>query len=177
MQLEPANWVHCSVVDIESLRLDLLSALEFVADPAFGGNAMFVGRVRDHNQGRPVVGISYDIFDPLALEVFARSAIAARTEFGAAMKLYVAHAKGRLAVGDIAVVVAVGTPHRDQAFRACRAVIEAVKHQAPVWKQEHYADGDSAWSEGCSLCAAPASSLEEGAIAGHGTPFATCDPR
>jgi molybdopterin synthase catalytic subunit len=49
-------------------------------------------------------------------------------------------------------VVAAGTPHRDEAFRACRLAIEAVKHEAPIWKQEHYVDGDSAWSEGCSLC-------------------------
>src|SRR5690606_39895177 len=59
-------------------------------------------------------------------------------------------------LGDLAVVVAAGTPHRDEAFRACREVIEAVKHTSPIWKQEHYADGDSAWSEGCSLCDAGA---------------------
>jgi molybdopterin synthase catalytic subunit len=49
-------------------------------------------------------------------------------------------------------VVAAGTPHRDEAFRACRQVVEAVKHTSPIWKQEHYIDGDSIWSEGCSLC-------------------------
>ena len=68
------------------------------------------------------------------------------------LRIYVAHAKGELAVGDIAVVVAAGSRHRDEAFRACRAVIEGVKHRAPIWKQEHYVDGRSEWSEGCSLC-------------------------
>ena len=79
----------------------------------------------------------------------------------APLKVYVAHAKGRLAVGDIAVVVAAGTPHRDEAFRACRAVIEAVKHTSPIWKQEHYVDGSSEWSEGCSLCGSDESAMHE----------------
>ena len=91
--------------------------------------------------------------DALALAEFAQSGVAARGESGVAMKSYIAHAKGRLGIGDAAVVVAVGTPHRDEAFRACRLIIEAVKHRAPIWKQEHYLDGDSVWSEGCSLCA------------------------
>jgi molybdopterin synthase catalytic subunit len=78
------------------------------------------------------------------------------------LKLFIAHARGRLAVGDLAVVIAAGTPHRDEAFRACRQVIEAVKHTSPIWKQEHYADGDSVWSEGCSLCDAPAPQAEAG---------------
>lgn len=143
---------HCAVVDVAHGTLDAAAALEFVADPRFGGVALFVGRVRDHNHGREVLGISYDLFEPLALAIFARAAAEAEAACGTPLKIHVAHAKGRLAVGGIAVVVAVGSPHRDEAFRACRSVIEAVKHRAPIWKQEHYADGDSAWSEGCSLC-------------------------
>lgn len=132
--------------------LDPAEAIEFVSDPAFGGVDVFIGRVRDFNQGRTVVGISYDLFDALALNGFRQIMAEAAVAFGPKLKLYVAHAKGRLGIGDIAVVVAAGTPHRDEAFRACRQVIEAVKHTSPIWKQEHYQDGDSAWSEGCSLC-------------------------
>jgi len=143
---------HFEIVDVAQGRLDPAAALEFVADPAHGGIALFVGRVRDHNLGRAVTGISYDTFAPLALATFARAAAEARADCGPRLRLYVAHAQGRLAIGDLAVVVAAGTPHRDEAFRACRSVIEAVKHRAPIWKQEHYADGDSLWSEGCSLC-------------------------
>lgn len=147
-----ASRMHCAVLDVADGRLDPAAALEFVSDPAFGGITLFVGRIRDHNVGRSVTGISYDMFDPLALNVFADAARAAAAECGPRLKVYVAHAKGRLVVGDIAVVVAAGTPHRDEAFRACRSVIEAVKHTAPIWKQEHYVDGSSEWSEGCSLC-------------------------
>lgn len=143
---------QCAVVDIAADRLDAAAALEFVSDPGFGGYAMFVGKVQGRNLDRDVVGVSYDMFDALALAVFGQAVDEAQGQVGGRLKAHVSHAKGRLAVGDIAVVVAVGTPHRDEAFRACRAIIEAVKHRAPIWKQEHYADGDSVWSEGCSLC-------------------------
>lgn len=140
------------VVEIAEGKLDPAAALEFVSDPGFGGIAMFVGRVRDLNHGRDVTGISYDMFVPLALNGFAEIAAKAEQDFGGKLKLYIGHAKGRLGLGDLAMVVAAGTPHRDEAFRACRQVVEAVKHTSPIWKQEHYVDGDSVWSEGCSLC-------------------------
>lgn len=147
---------HCAVADIAREKLDPAAALEFVSAPGFGGLALFVGRVRDRNHGRVVTGVSYDMFDALALHGFDEIVVNAQAGFGPALKLYIAHAKGRLVVGDLAVVVAAGTPHRDEAFRACRQAIEAVKHRSPIWKQEHYADGDSVWSEGCSLCPDPA---------------------
>lgn len=146
---------HCVVVDIAHAPLDPAAALAFVSDPGFGGIALFVGRVRNLNRGRVVTGVSYDMFDPLALNGFREIAARTAAAFGAQLKLYVAHAKGRLDVGGLAVVVAAGTPHRDEAFRACRQVIEAIKHGSPIWKQEHYADGSSQWSEGCTLCDAP----------------------
>jgi molybdopterin synthase catalytic subunit len=150
--MEQGTHVHCAVVDAASDRLDPAAALDFVSDPGFGGTTLFVGRIRDLNHGRVVTGITYDMFDALALNVFRQAADEAAAACGPKLKLYVAHARGRLSVGDLAVVVAAGTPHRDEAFRACRSVIEAVKHRAPIWKQEHYVDGDSIWSEGCSLC-------------------------
>lgn len=140
------------VVDIAQSGLSCEKALAFISDDAFGGMSVFLGRVRAANLGRVVTGIHYDMFDPLTLRTFETAAEQAKREFGPAMKVYVAHAKGQLKVGELAVIVAVGTPHRDEAFRACRLVIEYVKHQAPIWKQEHYIDGSSIWSEGCTLC-------------------------
>ena len=148
--------IHCSVRDIADAALDPAEALAFVADDRFGGIDLFVGRVRRQSHGREVTGIDYDLFDALALTIIAAAATDAVATHGPALKVYAAHAKGALQVGDVAVVVAVGTPHRDAAFRACRDVIEAIKHRAPVWKRERYVDGASAWSEGCSLCQAHA---------------------
>lgn len=142
------------IVDVARDRIDPAAALEFVSDPGFGGLNLFVGRVRDHNLGRAVTGISYDVFDQLALVGFEEIARRVQTQFGPRLRIYIAHAKGRLGIGDIAMVVAAGTPHRDEAFGACRQVVEAVKHSSPIWKQEHYLDGSSEWSEGCSLCVA-----------------------
>ncbi|MDR6094551.1 molybdenum cofactor biosynthesis protein MoaE [Stenotrophomonas sp. SORGH_AS_0321] len=146
---EQDQWM---IVERASAAIDAAEAIAFVSDPGFGGIDVFIGKVRDLNQGRAVQGITYDLFDPLVMAEFERLVAEVRAQFGPRVKLYVAHAKGRLAVGDTAVVVAAGTPHRDEAFKACRALIEAVKHRSPIWKQEHYLDGDSVWSEGCSLC-------------------------
>ena len=143
---------HFLVLDIAEGPLDPTAAIDFVSNPGFGGVSLFAGRVRNLNHGRPVTGVTYDMFAPLALNGFRAIAARAGSEFGPRLKLYIAHATGRLDVGDLAVVIAAGTPHRDEAFRACRQVIEAVKHTSPIWKQEHYEDGDSVWSEGCSLC-------------------------
>ncbi len=151
--------LQCQIVDIETASLSPTQALEFVSDDAFGGINMFVGRVRSQSDGRQCIGIHYDMFDPLTLKVFEESAQQAIENFGPAVKVYVAHAKGRLKVGDLAVIIAAGTPHRDEAFRACRQVIEAVKHQSPIWKQEQFIDGSSQWSEGCSLCGDTATNL------------------
>lgn len=144
--------LHIAVVERKTAVLDVHAAIAFVSDPRFGGIASFIGRVRDHNLGRQVTAVSYDIYAPLALRVFRDIDQQARAELGEPLKLWIAHACGDLGIGDPAVVVAAGTPHRDEAFHACRLAIEAVKHAAPIWKQEHYIDGVSAWSEGCSLC-------------------------
>src|SRR5690625_7960160 len=76
----------------------MTKAMDFVADPCFGGVACFMGRVRNHNLGRQVTGISYDIFEPLALNTFRAIAERARNEVGDPLKLYIAHARGRLGI-------------------------------------------------------------------------------
>jgi molybdopterin synthase catalytic subunit len=143
---------HLAIVDIAHAPLDLAAAFAHVTDPAFGGYSAFVGRIRDFNRGRRVTGVSYDLFDALALVRFNEIAMQAEAEVGGGLRLWITHARGRLQVGDAAVVIVAGAPHRDEAFRACRQAIEAVKHAVPIWKQEHYEDGSSEWSEGCSLC-------------------------
>jgi molybdopterin synthase catalytic subunit len=150
MDLSPS--IACHVIDIAQGRLDPQAAIDFVTDDAFGGINVFIGRVRASSHGRECVAVHYDMFDPLALTVFQRNVAQALAKYGPKAKGYVAHAKGKLAVGDLAVVVAFGTPHRDEAFRGCRDIIEAVKHEAPIWKREHFIDGVTEWSEGCSLC-------------------------
>ncbi len=143
---------HIEVRDVAQQVLDPAEALGFVEAPGYGAGALFVGAVRNRNQGRDVVGISYDVFAPLAEHCFGEICAEAAAKWGPDLRLYMAHAKGRLDVGGLSVVIAAGSPHRGEAFAACRYVIEQIKSRAPVWKQEHYRDGDSDWVQGHALC-------------------------
>lgn len=143
-----AGRIHSAV---STGTLNVVDALDFVADPACGAVATFVGAVRQTNLGRDVVGVSYDVFDVLA-ENILRDIAETAAKADPAMNVYLVHHKGRLEVGGISIVIAVSSPHRSEAFTACRTIIEDVKHRAPVWKQEHYVDGDSDWVQGHALC-------------------------
>ena len=125
-----------------------------LADPACGGYAAFEGWVRDSNEGQRVRGLEYEAFEALALREGERIVAEAVARFGVARALCV-HRVGELAVGELAVWVGVSAPHRDEAFRACRYIIDEVKHRVPIWKKEHYQSGDSGWVN-CERCAAPA---------------------
>jgi molybdopterin/thiamine biosynthesis adenylyltransferase/molybdopterin synthase catalytic subunit/rhodanese-related sulfurtransferase len=125
-----------------------------LADPSCGGFVCFEGWVRDHHGGRGVTRLEYESYATLALAEGARVLEEARLRFGLSQALCV-HRVGDLALGEVAVWVGVATPHRDAAFRACRHIIDAIKHRLPVWKKEHYDDGDSGWVN-CEHAAAPA---------------------
>lgn len=129
--------------------LDVAALLAAVADPGRGGQDVFVGTVRDSHEGRAVLAVTYEAFEPLAKKVLAQIAAEAAAQHGA--KIAAAHRLGRLKVGQASVAIAASCPHRAEAFAACRQVIEQIKKRLPVWKQEHYVDGDSAWLAGCSL--------------------------
>jgi molybdopterin synthase catalytic subunit len=119
-----------------------------------GAQLVFSGVVRNRNDGRAVLAVTYDAHRPLAEQTFREIAEEARARWGEDLSVVVAHRAGRLSVGEISVVVGVASPHRDEAYEASRYVIEQLKVRSPVWKQEHYADGDSAWLKGHSLRAA-----------------------
>lgn len=139
-------------VSITKEPLDIATAHDFVADPAHGAVDSFVGAVRDFNMGKPVVGVSYDVYEELAENVLQQLCEETRDRFDGKINIYLSHFKGRLDVGGISIIIAVSTPHRGEAFDACRHLIEELKHQAPIWKQEHYEDGDSEWVKGHALC-------------------------
>jgi len=124
-----------------------------LADPSCGGFATFEGWVRDHNDGRRVQHLEYEAFEPLAVREAERILAEATARFGVAHAAC-AHRLGDLGVGELAVWVGVSAPHRAEAFLACRYIIDEIKHRLPIWKKEHYADGDSGWVN-CERCAAP----------------------
>lgn len=130
-------------------------AVDFVQSKQHGASNLFIGRVRNFNLGKIVIGVSYDAYVPLALKVFNESCREAKIKFGEDLRCYIQHFKGRLNVGELSVVIAVSTRHREESFAACRYLIEALKHRAPIWKQEHYINGDSEWVQGHALCQQP----------------------
>ncbi len=138
------NVIRLAELRAEPLSLDEVRAA--VADPAAGGAALFVGTVRDHDQGRGVTRLSYSAH-PTAVDQLRRIAEKVAASFDV-RALAAVHRVGDLAIGDIAVVVAVSCAHRAQAFDACRALIDEVKHGVPIWKHQEFADGTSEWVNG-----------------------------
>lgn len=120
-------------------------------DPQAGGFASFEGWVRNHNEGHQVLRLEYEAFEALANKEGERIVSEATRRFGVINAVCV-HRVGPLAIGEIAVWVGVSSRHRAEAFAACRYIIDEVKHRVPIWKKEHYVNGDSGWVN-CERCA------------------------
>lgn len=130
------SFSHTSLVPAE-----LAGALD---DESCGAVVTFEGRVRDHNDGRSVQQLEYEAYEPLGTAEGARILAEAVDRFSVAHAVCV-HRLGLLSLGDLAVWVGVSSPHRGEAFAACRYIIDEVKNRVPIWKKEYYADGDSGW--------------------------------
>jgi molybdopterin synthase catalytic subunit len=131
------------LAELRDTPLSVDEVLGAVSDPAAGGIALFVGTVRDRDSGRDVAGLGYSAH-PSASSELRRVAEKIVASF-AVTAVAAVHRVGDLAVGDLAVVVAVSCPHRGEAFDACRALIDELKRSVPVWKHQQYAGGGSEW--------------------------------
>jgi molybdopterin synthase catalytic subunit len=131
------------LAELRDTPLSVDEVLGAVADPAAGGIALFVGTVRDRDSGRDVARLGYSAH-PSASSELRRVAEKIVASF-AVTAVAAVHRVGDLAVGDLAVIVAVSCPHRGEAFDACRALIDELKRSVPVWKHQQYAGGGSEW--------------------------------
>jgi molybdopterin synthase catalytic subunit len=113
------------------------------ATPADGAVCLFVGVVRNENQGRAVRRLEYEAYEEMALPLMEEIASETARLFPVT-DVRLVHRLGRLEIGEASVVVAVSSPHRGEAFAACRFAIDALKARVPIWKKEFYADG-SGW--------------------------------
>jgi molybdopterin synthase catalytic subunit len=124
-----------------------------VDNPAHGAVVIMSGMVRNQTDGKSVVALEYQAYEPMALQVFYQIADHIRHQWSDIGRVAIYHRIGRLSIGEISVLVAIGCPHRGQAFAACEYAIDTLKHNAPIWKKEHYykigEDGsrvvDSSW--------------------------------
>lgn len=121
--------------------------------PEDGALCVFTGVVRNHNDGKSVLYLEYEGYEEMVEAIFAEIAAEARTRFGVS-RVRIVHRLGRMEIGEASVAVAVSSPHRGEAFEACRFAIDTLKHKAPIWKKEFYEDGSS-WLEGPGGCAHP----------------------
>jgi len=112
-------------------------------NPANGAVVVMSGMVRNQTDGKPVVALEYQAYEPMALQVFYQIANDIRDQWPIVSRVVIYHRVGRLSVGEISVVVAVGCPHRGEAFAACEYAINTLKHNAPIWKKEFYSNLDN----------------------------------
>ncbi|MGF1497458.1 MAG: molybdenum cofactor biosynthesis protein MoaE [Elainellaceae cyanobacterium] len=125
--------------------LSLAEAYALADDPANGAVVVMSGMVRNQTDGKPVVALEYQAYEPMAVQVFRQIAAEIRQRWTDVTHVVIHHRTGKLKIGEISVLVAVGCPHRSEAFAACQYAIDTLKHQAPIWKKEIWADGSSSW--------------------------------
>ncbi len=134
---------------ITAAPLAIAAVYEAADDPANGAVVVMSGMVRNQTGGKPVAALDYQAYEPMALQVFRQIAEQIRERWPETTCVVVHHRTGKLTVGEISVLVAVGCPHRGEAFAACQYAIDTLKHSAPIWKKECYCDGSHSWVKCC----------------------------
>lgn len=129
--------------------IDVERAVRSVEAPGFGAVVVFLGTVRDHHAGRTVEKLTYSAYRKMAADTLARivADLEAQKTDQIPPRVAIVHRLGEVPVGEPSVVIAVGSPHRAAAYEASRAALERLKAEVPIWKREHYAEGEAVWRE------------------------------
>ena len=141
--------LHVKIVDIKEKKISLSDAEKYIASSDYGASIYFAGTIRNQNNNKSVIGITYDSHDALVLKSFRE--IYQETEQKLKIQnkaVFIEHAKGYLNLGEISIIIAVACKHRDEAYILSRYIIEEIKKRSPIWKKEHYADNKSDWLKG-----------------------------
>ncbi|KEZ36322.1 molybdopterin synthase [Frankia sp. CcI156] len=144
---DPDPVARVTLAEIRDGVLSVDECMAAVRSPGVGGIALFVGTVRGHDQGRGVTDLTYQAHPRAGTEIARVAGDVAAT--APVLAVAVVHRTGHLAVGDTAVIVAVGAAHRAEAFAACRRLIDDIKEQVPIWKHQIFADGAAEWVGAC----------------------------
>jgi molybdopterin synthase catalytic subunit len=128
-------------IKITAEKLSLDECYQFVTDDSCGGIAVFVGTVRNSTENKEVTQLDFSTYQPMAMKEMQKIADQALEQF-AIKKIAIHHAKGLLQIGDIPVIISVSAPHRKAAFDACQFAIDTLKETVPIWKKEHFSDGE-----------------------------------
>lgn len=128
-------------IQLQDSVLIVQACIDFVSGPEIGGIAVFVGTVRNQTRGKRVLRLDFEAYEPMAISEMRKIAENARSRFSID-RISMHHRVGRLEIGEIPVVIAVGAPHRGAAFEACQYAIDTLKETVPIWKKEHFEDGE-----------------------------------
>ena len=144
--------LHTKVMDIKEKKLSILEAQNFISSSEFGASIFFSGTVRNQNDNKSVLGITYDSHDALVIKSFEEIYNEADQKLNIKNKaVFIEHAKGYLNLGEVSIIIAVACQHRDEAYILSRYIIEEIKKRSPIWKKEHYQNNDSTWLKGNSI--------------------------
>jgi molybdopterin synthase catalytic subunit len=130
-----------ATIRIVDVAINVQEVIDAVRDPAAGAIDVFIGTTRNNAGGKVVAALEYDAYVPMALELMEKIAAAVAAEFGVG-RIAVVHRIGRVGIGEESVVIAVSSAHRKEAFAACRAMIDRLKQEVPIWKKEFFSDGE-----------------------------------
>ena len=128
-------------IKLKAGELSLLECYNFVEDDSCGGISLFVGTVRNSTENKEVFKLEFSAYEPMAIKEMKIIAIKAIEKF-AVHKIPIHHATGALEIGEVPVIIAVSSAHRQAAFDACQYAINTLKETVPIWKKEFFADGD-----------------------------------
>jgi molybdopterin synthase catalytic subunit len=142
------------MIEVSAVPIDTALLQRSLENPAAGGYCAFEGWVRNENEGHVVERLEYEAYEPLVIEEGAKVLAEARALFPY-LEARCVHRVGLLEIGECAVWIGVAAKHRDEAFRACRYIIDEIKIRLPIWKKEHYADGEALWVN-CRRCSGAA---------------------
>ena len=144
--------LHTKIIDIKEKKISLKEAEEFISSSDYGASIYFTGTVRNQNNNKSVIGITYDSHDDLVLKSFKEIYEETEKKLNIQNKaVFIEHAKGYLNLGEISIIIAIACKHRDQAYLLSRYVIEEIKKRSPIWKKEHYTDNQSDWLKGSPI--------------------------
>ena len=128
-------------IHVTTEKLNLQECYDFVQDASCGGIALFVGTVRNKTKDKEVTLLDFSTYKPMAIKEMQKIADKALVDFDI-IKIAIHHAEGELQVGNIPVIIAVSSAHRKAAFDACQYAIDTLKETVPIWKKEHFVDGE-----------------------------------
>jgi molybdopterin synthase catalytic subunit len=134
------------MIKITTSPIDVRDVIVSVVTPESGGINLFLGTTRNHSSGKAVTMLEYEAYEPMALKMMNAIADDARQAWEI-QNVAVVHRVGRVPVGETSVAIAVSAAHRDEAFRACRFLIDELKRVVPIWKREYFSDGTIEWSQ------------------------------